>query len=117
VLVLFFVGQIAVISSLVNFGALLGFLLLHVSVAVYYLGKKKSKNYLLHLVVPLIGFLIIGYVLLNADITAKIGGIVWLVVGGIVYAIFARKNGGATGPLPEHATATAGEGGGEVASR
>ncbi|WP_323825239.1 amino acid permease, partial [Pseudomonas aeruginosa] len=38
VLVLFFVGQIAVISSLVNFGALLGFMLLHVSVAAYYLG-------------------------------------------------------------------------------
>ncbi len=100
VLVLFFVGQIAVISSLVNFGALLGFLLLHVSVAVYYLGKKKSKNYLLHLVVPVIGFLIIGYVLLNADITAKVGGILWLVVGGVVYAVFARRNGGATGPCP-----------------
>jgi amino acid transporter len=117
ILLVFFVGQIAVISSLVNFGALLGFMLLHVSVAAYYLGKKKSKNYLLHLVVPLVGFLIIGYVLLNADMTAKIGGILWLVVGGIVYLIFARTNGGATGPVPEHATATAGEGGGEVASR
>lgn len=117
VLVLFFVGQIAVISSLVNFGALLGFLLLHVSVAVYYLGKRKSKNYLLHLVVPAVGFLIIGYVLLNADITAKVGGILWLVVGAIVYAIFARKSGGVSGPLPEHATSTAGEGGGETVSR
>ena len=117
VLVLFFVGQIAVISSLVNFGALLGFMLLHVSVAVYYLGKKRSKNYLLHLVVPLIGFLIIGYVLLNADITAKVGGILWLVVGGIVYVVFARKYGVTPAPAPEHAASTAGEGGAEVSSR
>jgi len=115
--VLFFVGQIAVVSSLVNFGALLGFMLLHVSVAVYYLGKKRSKNYLLHLVVPLIGFLIIGYVLLNADITAKVGGILWLVVGGIVYVVFARKYGVTPAPAPEHAASTAGEGGAEVSSR
>ena len=117
VLVLFFVGQIAVISSLVNFGALLGFMLLHVSVAAYYLGKKKSKNYVLHLAVPLIGFLIIGYVLLNADITAKVGGILWLVVGGVVYLVFARKYGMTPAPSPEHAASTAGEGGAEVASR
>jgi len=87
VLVLFFVGQIALISSLVNFGALFGFCLLHVSVVWYYVVRKKSKNYLLHLVVPTLGFLIIGYVLFNADALAKIGGLVWLAVGAVVFAI------------------------------
>jgi amino acid transporter len=87
VLVLFFVGQIGLISSLVNFGALFGFCLLHVSVIWYYLVRQKSKNYLLHLVVPTLGFLIIGYVLFNADSLAKIGGLVWLVIGAIVFAI------------------------------
>ena len=87
VLVLFFVGQIGLISSLVNFGALFGFCLLHVSVVWYYVVKQKSKNYLLHLVVPTLGFLIIGYVLFNADSLAKIGGLVWLVAGAIVFAI------------------------------
>src|SRR6195952_4924668 len=87
VLVLFFVGQIGLISSLVNFGALFGFCLLHVSVVWYYVGRQKSKNYLLHLVVPTLGFLIIGYVLFNADSLAKIGGLVWLVIGAIVFAI------------------------------
>ncbi|HEX2286519.1 MAG TPA: APC family permease [Mycobacterium sp.] len=87
VLVLFFVGQIALISSLVNFGALFGFCLLHVSVVVYYLVKKKSRNYLMHLVVPTLGFLIIGYVLFNADPLAKIGGVVWLAVGAVVLGI------------------------------
>jgi amino acid transporter len=87
VLVLFFVGQIGLISSLVNFGALFAFCLLHVSVVWYYLVRQKSKNYLLHLVVPTLGFLIIGYVLFNADALAKIGGLVWLVIGAVVFAI------------------------------
>ena len=87
VLVLFFVGQLALISSLVNFGALFGFCLLHLSVIWYYVVKQKSKNYLLHLVVPILGFVIIAYVLVNADSLAKIGGLVWLVLGAIVFAI------------------------------
>ncbi len=87
VLVLFFVGHIALISSLVNFGALFGFALLHVSVVWYYMVRKKSKNYLLHLVVPTLGFLIIAYVLYNADALAKIGGIVWLGIGAVVFAV------------------------------
>ncbi|BBZ28010.1 amino acid transporter [Mycolicibacterium madagascariense] len=87
VLVLFFVGQLALISSLVNFGALFGFCLLHLSVIWYYVVKQKSKNYLLHLVVPILGFVIIAYVLVNADSLAKIGGVVWLVLGAIVFAV------------------------------
>jgi amino acid transporter len=87
VLVLLFVGQIALISSLVNFGALFRFALLHVSVFWYYVVRKKSKNYLLHLVAPTLGFLIIGYVLYNADSLAKIGGIVWLAIGAAVFIV------------------------------
>lgn len=87
VLVLFFVGQIGLISSLVNFGALFGFCLLHVSVVWYYVVRQKSKNYLLHLVVPTLGFLIIGYVLFNADALAKIGGLAWLVIGAVIFGI------------------------------
>ncbi len=87
VLVLLFVGQIELISSLVNFGALFAFCLLHVAVVWYYIGHKKSKNYLLHLVVPTLGFLIIGYVLFHADAPAKVGGIVWLAVGAVVFIV------------------------------
>ena len=88
VLVLFFVGQIDIISALVNFGALFGFMLLHLSVIVHYVVRKKSKNFLLHLVVPTLGFLIIGYVLLNAAPEAKIGGVIWLMVGAAVFAYY-----------------------------
>ena len=39
------------------------------------------------MVVPTLGFLIIGYVLFNADSHAKIGGIVWLCIGAVVFNI------------------------------
>ena len=111
ILVLFFVGQIDLISSLVNFGALFGFMMLHVAVVVHFVWKKKSRNYLLHLVVPIIGFLIIGYVLWNANIDAKLGGIIWLIVGALVftyYRVTGRKTAlseeadPATGEAPAH---------------
>ncbi|MEP6766979.1 MAG: APC family permease, partial [Gemmatimonadaceae bacterium] len=55
VLGLFFVGQVGLLSSLVNFGALFSFLLLHVSVVVYFLIKKRMGSIGLHLLSPLIG--------------------------------------------------------------
>jgi amino acid transporter len=87
VLALFFVGQIQLLSSLVNFGALFSFLLLHVSVAVWYLLRRRERTFGLHLVVPACGFVIIGYVLWNADANAKIGGGVWLLVGCAVLLV------------------------------
>ncbi|MEO5745228.1 MAG: APC family permease [Terracoccus sp.] len=96
---LFFVGQIGLISSLVNFGALTAFLLLHASVITYYGVRRKSSNILLHWVGPVIGFLIIGFVLWNAEPAAKIGGLVWLAIGALVLAYYSRKG---IGILPEH---------------
>jgi amino acid transporter len=103
VLVLFFVGQIGLISSLVNFGALFAFCLLHVSVAYYYLVRRKSKNYLLHLVVPALGFVIIAYVLYNADSLAKIGGLVWLAIGAVVFIVNRVRGVALSGPSADHA--------------
>ena len=69
-------------------------MMLHLAVIVHYVVRKKSRNYLLHLVVPILGFLIIGYVLVNAAPEAKIGGLVWLALGAgvfIYYRISGRK--------------------------
>lgn len=96
---LFFVGQIGLISSLVNFGALTSFLLLHLSVIIYFGVRKHSANIVLHWVVPIVGFCIIGFVLWNAEPAAKIGGIIWLVIGLIVLAYYSRRG---VGILPEH---------------
>ena len=97
---LVFVGQIDIISTLVNFGALTSFLLLHISVIAYYGIKRKSGNVLLHWVAPVLGFLIIGFVLWNADASAKIGGVIWLVIGAGVLLYYRSKG---TGVLAEHA--------------
>jgi amino acid transporter len=97
---LFFVGQIGLISSLVNFGALVSFMLLHASVISFYGVRHKSRNIMLHWVSPVIGFAIIGYVLWNADTAAKVGGVVWLVIGAAVLAYYNSKH---TGILAEHA--------------
>jgi amino acid transporter len=88
VLGLAFVGQVELISSLVNFGALFAFLLLHVSVFVHFVLRNGSRRWHLHLVAPALGFLIIGYVLVNADTRAKIGGVLWLLVGVALLAYY-----------------------------
>lgn len=86
VLGLFFVGQVGLLSSLVNFGALFSFLMLHVSVVVYFLIKRRGRSFGTHLVSPVIGFVIIAFVLLNADVRAKVGGLAWLAIGAIILA-------------------------------
>src|SRR3978361_2110817 len=72
---------ISLLSTLVNFGALFAFLLLHVSVVVHYVVRHKSRDWWRHLVVPVIGFAILLYVLINAKLAAQTTGFVWLVVG------------------------------------
>ncbi|GAB3915045.1 amino acid transporter [Microlunatus endophyticus] len=99
VLGLFFVGQLSLISSLVNFGALTAFLLLHVSVIGYFGVRRRSRNIVLHWIVPVIGFAIIGFVLWNAEPAAKIGGIAWLIIGIGVLIYYSRRG---IGILPEH---------------
>jgi len=81
VLALLLVSQVDLLASMVNFGALTGFLMLHLSVMVQFMWRQKSKDWLRHLLAPLIGFLIIAYVLLNMASLAKLAGIAWLTVG------------------------------------
>lgn len=89
VVTLFFANRIGELASVINFGALTAFLFLHVSVVMYFIGKKKSKNYVKHLILPIIGFLIIGYVWYSLDSLSKQLGFSWLAIG-IVYLIFLK---------------------------
>ncbi len=86
VLGLFLVNQLELLTSMVSFGALLGFLLLHCSVVAYGIREGRTGQWLRHLVSPVIGFVIIGYVLWNTEDNAKIAGGCWLAVG-VVYLI------------------------------
>ena len=92
VLGLLFVGQIDLLASMCNFGALTAFLLLHVAVAWHYRGAGRR---VVHGLVPLIGFVIISYVLVNSDIYAKVGGSCWIVLG-IAVLVFFKATGRST---------------------
>lgn len=85
VLGLLLVGKLELLTSMVSFGALLGFLLLHLSVIVHFMWRKRSRQWLRHLVAPAIGFCIIAYVLWNAELNAKIAGGCWLAFGFIIF--------------------------------
>jgi amino acid transporter len=78
---------ISLLSTLVNFGALTAFLALHVSVVWHYLGRLHSRNLWTHLVAPVIGFAILGYVLINAQLQAKWLGLIWFAAGLVVLAV------------------------------
>jgi amino acid transporter len=91
-------NQLFLLISMVSFGALTGFLLLHVSVIVHFAWRQKSKDWLRHLVVPLIGFAINGYVLLNMAAEAKVAGFAWLAVGAV--ALIGLKIAGRRVELP-----------------
>jgi amino acid transporter len=75
---------ITLLSSLVNFGAMTAFLVLHVSVVVHYLVRAGSRNWWLHLISPALGFLILAYVVVNAKVAAQTLGFVWLALGVVI---------------------------------
>jgi amino acid transporter len=79
---------ITTLSTLVNFGALSAFLLLHLSVLRHY-GMRQSREPLnpwRHVVAPLIGAGIIVYVMIKADVAAKTVGLIWLAAGVVLVA-------------------------------
>ncbi|GII24515.1 APC family permease [Planosporangium mesophilum] len=75
---------ISLMSTLVNFGAMTAFLALHVSVVVHYIIRRRSRDWLRHLVVPVIGFGILAYVVINAKVAAQVLGFVWLGIGAVI---------------------------------
>jgi uncharacterized membrane protein HdeD (DUF308 family) len=85
------IGELA---SLVNFGAMTAFLLLHVSVVVYYVIKRGSRNWLAHLIAPAIGFIVLVAVVVNQNVHAQWVGGIWLAIGlvalGITYVMGRR---------------------------
>ncbi len=85
VLGVWLVDRLELLTSMVSFGALLGFLLLHLSVLAHFLWRQKSRDLLRHLVVPLIGLVIVGYVLWESEAAAKIAGLCWLALGAVFY--------------------------------
>ena len=72
------VGQIDVIVTMVTFGALTAYILLHISVINHFGIRQSSRKYFIHWISPVIGVAILGYALYSTNILAKIIGISWL---------------------------------------
>ena len=76
-------------ASLVNFGALLGFTMVNVSVIAHYFvrGKQRSgMNIIRYLVAPGIGGIISFAIWLNIDPFSKMIGFAWIIIGLIYLA-------------------------------
>jgi amino acid transporter len=84
---LLFASRVDDLTRVVNFGALSSFLLLHLSVVNHYLIRQRSGQWLRHLLFPLIGFLVIAYVLYEMDNSAKIMGGCWIAIGIVYYLV------------------------------
>jgi amino acid transporter len=82
---LFFANHLDDLSRVVNFGALTGFVLLHLSVVNHYFFRQRSGDWLRHVVFPLTGLTIIVYVLYEMDRAAKILGASWIAAGVLYY--------------------------------
>jgi amino acid transporter len=80
------------LSRVVNFGALTGFVLLHLSVINHYFYRSRSGDWLRHIVFPLTGLAIIVYVLYEMDRAAKILGACWIAIGAAYYLVLTLRS-------------------------
>jgi amino acid transporter len=85
-----FATRLEDLTRIVNFGALSGFLLLHVAVINHFVIRGGSRAWFRHLVSPLVGFAVIGYVLYEMDSAAKVMGAVWIAAGIVYLAVLTR---------------------------
>ena len=77
-------------TSIINFGALLGFTMVNICVIVYFFFKKKNRGragFLKYLLVPLIGAVFCSIIFVSLDKYSLIIGGIWLLIGAIYLAI------------------------------
>ncbi len=85
-----FSSRIDDLSRIVNFGALTGFIMLHLSVINHYFIRERSGRWVHHLIFPLVGLAVIAYVLYEMDRSAKVMGAAWIGIGVIYYFVLTR---------------------------
>lgn len=85
-----FAGHLDDLTRIVNLGALSSFVLLHLAVINHYVVRSSSRAWLPHLLLPLAGLAVIGYVLYEMDSAAKIMGVVWIALGIVYFGVLTR---------------------------
>ncbi|MNQ70691.1 Putrescine importer PuuP [compost metagenome] len=87
-----FIDTVDTLTSLVNFGALSGFMILHVTVINYYWRRMKSRAFWRHLITPLMGLIITCAIMYNMGLQAQKLGFIWIIVG-LIYLWFLNRKG------------------------
>jgi amino acid transporter len=82
------------LASIVNFGALSGFLLLHISVLAKFAIGQHSKNWIAHWLVPLAGIAVVLGVFTGMSRLATELGISWLIAGGVYGLVLKARHRG-----------------------
>jgi amino acid transporter len=74
------------VTSIVTFGSLTAYALLHVAVMRYF-AKRGRASWFAHRISPVLGIAILIYALWSASIEAKTISGIWLIVGAIIYKL------------------------------
>jgi amino acid transporter len=78
---------LTLITTLVNFGALTAFIVLHISVIVHHKIRGGSSDNWRHLIVPVMGVVLLGFVVIKANVAAQQVGLTWAGLGIIVLLV------------------------------
>lgn len=82
------------ISSLINFGALIAFTFVNLSVIAHFAVKNKrfktGKDFFNYIIMPLLGAGFTGLLWINLSSESLIGGIIWFSIG-VIYMVFLTK--------------------------
>jgi putrescine importer len=91
---LFAIGpNLELIASVINFGALIAFTFVNLSVIVHFYIRQKRRSgseTFKYLIMPTFGALATGVLWYHLHVDAFIGGIVWLIIG-IIYMLFITR--------------------------
>jgi amino acid transporter len=78
---------LTLITTLVNFGALTAFIVLHISVIVHHKIRGGSSDNWRHLIVPIMGVVLLGFVVIKANVAAQQVGLTWAGLGIVLLLI------------------------------
>jgi amino acid transporter len=87
---LYMKNQLDDLASIVNFGALSGFLFLHISVLAYFGVQRRSAAWIRHWLVPVCGIVVVLAVFSGMSALAVKVGSAWLLLG-LVYGLVLKS--------------------------
>jgi len=84
--------SIDLLSNLVTFGGIFGFICVNLAVIVHYFVKKKTGRFFRHLIFPIIGIIICSAIMMIGMIPlARTVGFLWMAIGIIYLLVRSRK--------------------------